>query len=44
MSLSATTTAPAQADRPAKPGLFSEMLRLWLEHNQRVLEMRMSML
>ena len=25
----------------AKPGLFSQMLRLWLEHNQRMLDMRM---
>ena len=24
-----------------KPGLFSQMLRLWLEHNQRMLDMRM---
>ena len=39
-SIAATRpVAPVQAS--AKPGLFATMLRLWLDHNRRVVEFGM---
>ncbi|MCF4128757.1 hypothetical protein [Methylobacterium sp. SyP6R] len=32
----AATRSIAPAKTAAKPGLFAEMLRLWLEHNRRL--------
>lgn len=28
------------SDTTKRPGLFTQMLRLWLEHNQRMIDMR----
>lgn len=38
-SIAATRIPTAKAS--AKPGLFAEMLRLWLEHNRRVAQFGM---
>ncbi|MGE7414782.1 hypothetical protein [Methylobacterium tarhaniae] len=34
----ASTRIATPAKASTKPGLFAEMLRLWLEHNRRVAE------
>lgn len=36
-----TSLARPATGTAKKPGLIAEMLRLWLEHNQRMLDMRM---